>query len=185
MSPRRRSVLQTARQRTVLAVSMAACALALAAAPSLARAQDDDGDDDDGPSAPIVVEINGPCTLTIGGRETACRGVAYMAFPSNHRIDFTAITDTAGWAFSGEDDENEDGAYALELDSILNPQAGRLDADGECRMRMADDRRTVQSLECRATTDEGELTLKASGVIAVNDEDDDDGDGPDDGPGAG
>jgi hypothetical protein len=181
MSARRNSAFQG----RFLTASVAACALALALGPAAARAQDED-DDDDGPAAPIVVQINGPCALTVDGRDTPCRGVAYMAFPSNHRIDFTAITETAGWAFSGEDDENEGGRYALEIDSILNPDAARLDADGECRMQLADDRRTVQSLDCRAMTDQGELTLKASGVIAVDDPDaGDDGDGPDDAPDAG
>lgn len=174
MSPRPHSALQS--------VALAACALALILSPSLALAQDDD--DDDGPAQPIVVEINGPCALTVEGRDTPCRGVAYMAFPANHRIDFTAITETAGWAFSGEDDHNQGGRYALQLDSILNPAAGRLGAEGQCSMQLADDHRSVQSLDCRAKTDEGELTLKASGVIAIDnpdDDGDDDDDGPDDG----
>jgi hypothetical protein len=150
----------------------AAPALALVLAVVLlgpaARAQDDD---DDGPrAAPVVVTIQGPCALTVNGRSVPCRGVAYMVFPSTHRIDFTAITQTAGWAFSGEDDDNEEGQYALDVDSVLGPSAQRIDADGECDMEVADDRRTVRSLECRASTDDGELTLTASGVIAVDDD---------------
>ena len=143
-----------------------ACALALAliVAASAALAQDDD----DGPAQPpIVVNIVGPCALTVGGQTVPCRGVAYMAFPSNHRINFTAITETAGWAFSGEEDDNEDGDYALAVDSVLGPSAGRVEADGECDMQMAEDRRTVTSLECRADTDDGELTLRASGTVAA------------------
>src|SRR6202012_490325 len=108
-------------------VLLTACVLALALGCGAgARAQDDDDDGDDASAAPIVVDIDGPCTLTVGGREISCRGVAYMVFPSNHRIDFTAITDTAGWAFSGEDDENQNGVYALDLDSVLNPGTSRL-----------------------------------------------------------
>ena len=137
-------------------------ALAFAASATLAQ------DDDDGPAQPpIVVNIVGPCVLTVGGQTVPCRGVAYMAFPSNHRINFTAITETAGWAFSGEEDDNEDGDYALAVDSVLGPSAGRVEADGECDMQMAEDRRTVTSLECRADTDEGELTLRASGTVAA------------------
>jgi hypothetical protein len=147
---------------------LSACvlALALAFAASAVLAQDDE--DDDGPALPpIVVNIVGPCVLTVGDRTIPCRGVAYMAFPSNHRINFTAITDTAGWAFSGEEDDNEDGDYALAVDSVLGPTAGRVEADGACDMQMADDRRTVTSLECRAETDQGDLTLRASGTVVA------------------
>jgi hypothetical protein len=144
-----------------------AVALALLLACPAARAQDDD---DDGPAGPpVVVTIQGPCALTVNGRNVPCRGVAYMVFPSTHRIDFTAITETAGWAFSGEDDDNEDGRYALDVDSVLGPSAQRIDAEGECDMEVAEDRRTVESLECRASTDDGEMTLTASGAIAVDD----------------
>jgi hypothetical protein len=158
-----------------------ALAMALACAPG-ARAQDEDDDDggDDGAVAAIVVDINGPCTLTVKGENIPCRGVAYMAFPSNHRIDFTAITQTTGWAFSGDDDQSVGHSYALPLDSVLDPASGRLDADGRCEMEMAKDRRTVMSLDCRAFTKDGEITLSASGVISVEASDDDD-DGPDDG----
>jgi hypothetical protein len=104
-----------------------------------------------------------------------------MVFPSNHRIDFTAITETAGWAFSGEDDNSRGGRYILALDSVLNPASGRFDADGRCEMQVADDRRTVTSLNCRAAVDGGDYTLRASGTIAVEDTGDDEGDGPDDG----
>ncbi|HEY4031479.1 MAG TPA: hypothetical protein VGM25_14115 [Caulobacteraceae bacterium] len=161
-------------------VLLTACAVALALAFGHgARAQDDDGDDDE-TAAPVVVDINGPCMLTVKGQATPCRGVAYMVFPSNHRIDFTAITETAGWAFSGEDDENQDGRYALELDSVLNPgSGGRAEAQGRCEMQVAEDRRTVKSLDCRAMTEDGEMRLEASGTIAVEDEDDD-SDGPSD-----
>jgi hypothetical protein len=104
-----------------------------------------------------------------------------MVFPSNHRIDFTAITETAGWAFSGEDDNHRGGRYILALDSVLNPASGgRFDADGRCEMQVADDRRTVTSLNCRAAVDGSDFTLKASGAITVEDAGDDEGDGPDD-----
>lgn len=152
-------------------------ALALAFGASAVHAQDDD-DDDDGPaSPPIVVNINGPCALMVDGRDVPCRAVAYMAFPSNHRIDFAAITDNAGFAFSGEDDQNEGGRYGLDVDSVVVPSAGRLDAEGQCDMTLADDKRTVKSLSCRATTDQGVMTLRASGVISAGDSDDDDDDG--------
>ncbi len=141
-------------------LALAACVLALAFGP--ARAQDDDDGDDDA-AAPVVIDIDGPCVLTIKGQAVPCRGVAYMVFPSNHRIDFTAITDTAGWAFSGDDDNDRDGRYALTLDSVLNPNSGRLEAQGRCQMQVAEDRRSVTSLECRASTEDGEVTLKASG----------------------
>jgi len=145
-----------------------ALAAALALGASAALAQDDDSDD--GPAVPpIVVSIQGSCTLTVAGQDVPCRGVAYMVFPSNGRIDFTAITETAGWSFSGEQDDNEDGQYALEIDSILGPSAGRVDAEGECDMVVAGDRRTVQSLECRAQTEDGDLVLKASGAISTDD----------------
>jgi hypothetical protein len=163
---------------------LAACVLALSVAFAAgARAQDDDdGDDggDDGP-APLVVDINGPCVLTLKGQSIPCKGVAYMVFPANHRIDFTAITDMDGWAFSGDHDNDRDGRYALALDSVLDPGSERLDANGRCEMRVAEDRRSVTSLECRASTQDGEVTLKASGTIEVEDpEDDDEDDGPDD-----
>jgi hypothetical protein len=164
------------------ALRLAACALALSLMFAAGvRAQDDDDDDgDDGP-APLVIDINGPCTLTVKGQVIPCKGVAYMVFPSNHRIDFTAITDEDGWAFSGDDDSNRDGRYALALDSVLDPGSERLDAAGGCEMRVADDRRSVMSLECHASTKAGELTLKASGTIEVEDPgDDDEDDGPDD-----
>jgi hypothetical protein len=161
---------------------LAACVLALSLAFSVgARAQDDDDNEDgDDAPAPLVVDINGPCVLTVKGQTIPCRGVAYMVFPSSHRIDFTAITDTDGWAFSGDDDNNRGGRYALALDSVLDPGDDRLDADGRCEMRLADDRRSVVSLECRASTEDGEVTLKASGTIAIEDPGDDDDDGPDD-----
>jgi hypothetical protein len=165
------------RQTVVLAV----CALSLVFGHG-ARAQDDDDDGDDSSAAPVVVDINGPCTLTVKDQAMTCRGVAYMVFPSNHRIDFTAITETAGWAFSGEDDENKGGRYALDLDSVLSPASGRLEAQGRCEMQMAEDRRTVKSLSCRAATRDGEMKLEASGIIAPGD---DGGDGSDDGPGDG
>jgi hypothetical protein len=161
---------------------LAVCVLAFALVFSAgARAQDDDDDDGDDGGTPIVVDITGPCVLTVKGETIPCRGVAYMVFPSNHRIDFTAITDTDGWAFSGDDDSNRGDLYALALDSVLDPGSERLDADGRCEMHMAADHRSVMSLECRASTGDGEVTLKASGTIAVEDPgDDDEDDGPDD-----
>ena len=171
---------QTARPPLHATLRLAACVLVFALAFSAgARAQDDDDDDggDDG-AAPIVVDINGPCVLTVKGEAIPCRGVAYMAFPSNHRIDFAAITDSAGVAFSGEDDANQDGRYSLDVDSVVAAAAGRIDADGACEMTLDDDKRTVTSLSCRASTDQGVMTLRASGVIAIDDnDDDDDGDG--------
>ena len=166
--------------RRVLGVAACVLALSLAFAAGV-RAQDDDDDDgDDDAAAPLVVDINGPCTLTVKGETIPCRGVAYMVFPSNHRIDFTAITETDGWAFSGDADDNRDGRYALALDSVLSPGSERVDANGRCEMRVADDRRSVTSLECRANTEDGEVVLKASGTIAVEDPGDDEDDGPDD-----
>ena len=160
---------------------LAACVLALSLAFAAgARAQDDDDDDGGDEAAPLVVDIDGPCLLTIKGQAVPCRGVAYMVFPSSHRIDFTAITDTAGWAFSGEDDQNRSGRYALDLDSVLNLGSGRLAADGRCEMQVGEDRRTVKSLDCRAGAGGGEFTLRASGTITLEDAGNDDGDGPDD-----
>lgn len=162
------------------AFGLAICVLALSLAFAAGAHGQDDDDDDGDDAAPVVVDINGPCVLTVKGQTVPCRGVAYMVFPSNHRIDFTAITETAGWAFSGEEDDNRDGRYALTLDSVLNPGSSRMDADGRCEMRVSDDRRTVMSLDCRASAEDGELSLKASGAIAVEDTGDDDDDGPDD-----
>jgi hypothetical protein len=160
---------------------LAACVLALSFAVAAgARAQDDDDDGDDD-AAPLVIDIEGPCLLTIKGQSIPCLGVAYMVFPSSHRIDFTAITDTAGWAFSGEDDENRGGRYALDLDSVLNLGSGRVAADGRCEMQVGEDRRTVRSLDCRAGAGDGEFTLKASGTITLEDAGNDDDGGPDDG----
>jgi len=177
---------QTVRPLFHAPLGLAACVLALSLAFAAgARAQDDDDGDGDEDAAPVVVDINGPCVLTIKGENIPCRGVAYMVFPSNHRIDFTAITETAGWAFSGENDDNRGGRYALNLDSVLNPADGRFDAEGRCEMQVAEDRRSVMSLECRASSRDGEFTLKASGTIAVEDTGDDEDDGPDDGGGDG
>lgn len=148
-----------------------AAILALTFAALGARAQDED----DGPvAAPLIVTINGPCVFSIGGRKAACQGVAYMLFPSNHRIDFAAITGNEGWAFSGETDDNQAGQYALSLDSVVGPSSVRTEAEGECDMEVGEDRRTVNSLQCRASTDAGEFVLTASGVIAVGGDDDDD-----------
>ena len=156
-------------------VLLAACILALAFGP--APAQDDEGEDsDEATAAPIVVAIDGTCRLTVKGQDVACSGVAYMVFPGNHRIDFTAITETAGWAFSGEEDANQDGRYTLELDSVLNPSSSRLEAEGRCEMQVSEDRRTVTSLQCRASTEDGEFTLQASGMISAEDEDEDEDD---------
>ncbi len=159
-------------------VLLAACILAFAFGP--ARAQDDDDDGDDAGAAPVVVNIDGPCRLTAEGRPVPCQGVTYMVFPSNHRIDFTAITETAGWAFSGEEDQNEDGRYTLELDSVLNADSDRLEAQGRCEMQVSEDRRTVTSLDCQAVTEDGAFTLQASGTISVEDGDSDEPDEGDD-----
>lgn len=158
----------------VCAVACAAVLLAGFAAGG-AQAQDDG----DGADAPVVVKIDGPCLLSMNGRTETCGGVAYMAFSANHRIDFTAITNAAGWAFSGRQDGNDGGRYVLGLDSVLSPSAGRVQAHGECSMQVDDDGATVRSLECRAVTGAGELMLKASGTIAPDDQDDDADDGDD------
>jgi hypothetical protein len=106
-----------------------------------------------------------------------------MAVPATHRIDFTVIGAGVTWAFSGEQDDNDKGQYSLTVDSIVSPESGRMDADGECDMDVADDGRTVRSIACQAKTAGGTLTLKASGVIASSsggddgDDDDDGGDG--------
>ena len=160
-------------------VCVVAASFIVALAGGAAQAQDDDAS----AAPPIVVNIVGPCMLLIDDQPQACRGVAYMAFPSNHRIDFTAITEAAGWAFSGEEDQNDQDGYALALDSVLTPSAGRIDADGECDMTVAGDGRTVTALRCEATTDDGDLVLQASGAISVDDQDDDDDDGPEVGRG--
>jgi hypothetical protein len=163
-------------------IRLAACVLALSLAFAAgARAQDDDEDDGDDAAAPFVVDIEGPCVLTVDGQSVPCQGVAYMVFPSNHRIDFAAITETAGWAFSGEDDNNQNGRYALKLDSVLDPSAGRQNAAGRCEMQLAADHRTVTSLTCLASTEDGDFTLRASGTIEVEQTGNDEDDGPDDG----
>jgi hypothetical protein len=165
---------QSARRPHMAVAGLLALALAFGAA--AVHAQDDD-DDDDGPaSPPIVINIDGPCALMVDGHDVPCHAVAYMAFPSNHRIDFAAITDNAGFAFSGEDDENQDGRYRLEVDSVVAPAADRLDAEGECEMILAEDKLSVKSLSCRATTEQGVMTLRASGAISAADSDDDDDD---------
>lgn len=155
-----------------------ACAaiISLALAASAAHAQGDD-EDDDGSAAPLVVSINGPCALSVAGRNLACSGVAYMLFPSNHRIDFAAITGDSGWAFSGEEDDNDEGDYALTVDSMVGPSGARIEADGACEMQVGEDRRSVESLECRASTGSGDFVLTASGVVGAGDEDEDDGGG--------
>jgi hypothetical protein len=155
---------------------LVACAalLTLAFAASGARAQDDDEDDGGPASPPIVVTISGPCAMSVGGRNLACSGVAYMVFPSNHRIDFAAITGQTGWSFSGEDDDDDDGDYALTVDSIVGPSGARIEADGACEMMVGEDRQSVESLECRASTDAGDFVLTASGVIADDEADDGD-----------
>jgi hypothetical protein len=149
-----------------LSAGAVALVLALAGVPASAQQQD-----------AIVVNIAGPCQLVLGGRSMGCVGVAYMAFAGTHRIDFTAVTSQSSWAFSGEEDANDDGRYSLTVDSVLSPQAGRVEADGECTMDLAEDRRTVRGLECQAMTPAGPLTLKASGrVVSAAGGDDDDGD---------
>ena len=153
----------------VATLALAACA-ALAPAPGRAQTQ----------TPPVVVNIDGPCALAFNGQAAACAGVAYMAFPDTQRIDFTAITAQQGWAFSGEEDANEGGRYSLTLDSVVSPQAGRLQAQGECDMDIAADGRTVHSIECQARTSAGLMLLKASGVArtGADDDEDDDDDGP-------
>jgi hypothetical protein len=154
----------------------AALTLALAAftvAPARAQTQ------------PIVINIEGPCAMALDGRAAECAGVAYMVFPENHRIDFTAITGQAGLAFSGEEDSNENGHYTLKLDSVVSARAGRLEAQGECVMDLEEDGVTVRAIECRAQTSAGVMQLKASGVARSGDggDDDDDDDGPESGQG--
>jgi hypothetical protein len=106
-----------------------------------------------------------------------------MAFPDNHRIDFTAIAGQAGLAFSGEEDSNKDGHYTLTLDSVVSPRIGRLKAEGQCDMELEDDGVTVRAIACRAQTSAGVMQLKASGVARSGDGDDDDDDGPETGQG--
>jgi hypothetical protein len=104
-----------------------------------------------------------------------------MAFPTSHRINFTVITEQAGWTFSGAQDANDGGRYALALDSVVTPQAGLSSAQGECVMAVADDGVTVSSIQCLARTRAGVMMLKASGVAQVgadDDDGDDDGDDP-------
>jgi hypothetical protein len=130
---------------------------------------------------PVVIMIQGPCVLATNGHPMDCAGVSYMAFPTTHRIAFTAITDKAGWTFSGDQDHNDDGRYTLAVDSVLSPQAGAMQAQGVCAMVVAEDRRDVPSLECQARTPAGVMMMKASGrvVTGEGDNDDDDDDGPD------
>jgi len=158
--------------------SAGAAALALAAfasAPVWAQGQ----------TQPIVINIEGPCAMALNGRAAECAGVAYMAFPDNHRIDFTAITGQAGLAFSGEEDSNQDGHYTLTVDSVVSPQVGRLQAQGQCAMDIEEDGVTVRGIECRAQTSVGVMQLKASGVASSGDgDDDDDDDGPESGQGS-
>jgi hypothetical protein len=156
--------------------SAGALALALAAfasAPAWAQSQTQ--------TPPIVINIEGPCAMALDGRAADCAGVAYMVFPANHRVDFTAITDQAGLAFSGEEDSNQGGRYTLTLDSVVSPRAGRLQAEGRCVMDLEEDGVTVRAIECRAQTSAGVMQLKASGVARSgdgSDDDDDDDDGP-------
>jgi hypothetical protein len=171
MSPR-----QTARRPKARDLAACAAGIALALMAPAAHAQDDD-EDDAGPAAPpLVVTINGPCSISVAGRSLACTGVAYMVFPSNHRIDFAAITGQSGWAFSGEEDDDDEGDYALTVDSIVGPSGARIEADGECDMQVGQDRRSVESLECNASTDAGDFVLKASGAIGGGEQDERDDD---------
>ena len=142
----------------------AAVLLALAARPAAAQPAD---------QQPIVVAIAGPCVLSLNGRSAPCSGVAYMAFPENHRINFTAAAGQAGWAFSGLSDERDEGRYTLTVDSVLGP-GGRMAAQGECDMEVDEDGRTVDSIDCQAATAGGALRLQASGDIVGGDEDEDD-----------
>jgi hypothetical protein len=129
---------------------------------------------------PVVIMIQGPCVVTANGHPMDCAGVSYMAFPTNHRIAFTAITDKAGWTFSGDQDHNDDGRYTLALDSVLSPQVGEMQAQGVCAMVVAEDRRDVPTIECKARTPAGVMIMKASGrVVTGADDDNDDDDGPD------
>jgi hypothetical protein len=91
-------------------------------------------DGEKGPSEPIVVNIEGPCVVALNSQPVQCSGVAYMAFPATGRVDFTAVTDQTGWAFSGDQDANDDGHYTLMLDSVVSPRAGRIQAEGQCEM---------------------------------------------------
>jgi len=150
----------------------ALAALAFAAA-SPARAQDQ--------AQPVVIMIQGPCILATNGRPLDCAGVAYMAFPATHRIVFTAVTDKAGWTFSGDEDRNNDGHYILAVDSVLSPAAGPMQARGLCAMVVAEDRLTVSSLECQARTPAGVMMMKASGKVVTRADDDDDDPDDDDG----
>ena len=136
-----------------------------ASAPSAARAQEDNTPRD----RPLVVQIAGPCVMGLDGHKAGCNGVAYMAFPSSGRIDFTVLRSGMSVAFSGETDENEDGSYTLTLDSVVSPQSGRMEAEGQCEMNVEKDGRTVRDIACEAETEAGTLTLEASGVMAAAD----------------
>lgn len=159
-----------------LIAAAAVLAFALGAVP--AHAQDDD--DDDGDDGPLVVQIQGPCALTIAGRPQTCQGLAYMVFPENQRKDFTVLTSDGGWAFSGQHDAKDSGRYSLMVDSVLRPGTDRMDADGLCTMTVAADGATVEALSCDANTRAGRMTLQASGQASADDQDDDDGDDDDD-----
>jgi len=148
-----------------------ALTVSLVAGASLpARAQDR--------SQPIVINIEGPCVVALNSQQVQCSGVAYMAFPATGRIDFTAVTDQTGWAFSGDQDANDDGHYTLMLDSVVSPRAGRIQAEGQCEMDIDGDGKTVTGIACQARTAAGVMLLKASGVADTGDDDDDD-DAPD------
>jgi hypothetical protein len=150
----------------------AAVALAFCTFGSNALGQDQDQD-------PVVIAIQGPCVLALNGEPVACGGLVYMAFPASHRINFTVITEQAGWTFSGLQDANDGGRYALALDSVVTPRAGLTEARGECVMAVADDGVTVSSIACVARTRAGVMMLKASGVAQVGTDDDDEDDGDD------
>jgi hypothetical protein len=147
----------------------AAAVLAFCVGSLPAHAQEDDDDDD--AAAPLVVQIQGPCALTIAGRPQTCQGLAYMVFPENQRKDFTVLTSDGGWAFSGQHDARTAGRYSLMVDSVLRPGTDRMDADGLCTMTVGGDGSTVEALSCDANTRAGRMTLQASGQASADDRD--------------
>jgi hypothetical protein len=168
--------------RRFAAVALGLGLLALPAA-GLAATQSVQRDDT---ANDVVVEIPGPCMVAVGSQSLQCAGVAYTASPDSGRVMFTAVGQQEDMSFSGDQDENEDGHYTLVLDSVLSRKTGLLQAKGECQMQMAQDGKTVSSIECVARTKAGSILLKAAGVAKTggdtssddqDDDDDDDGDG--------
>ena len=136
-------------------LSVAAVLAALVLNPGPARAQN------------IVVNVDGPCVMDVGGRNSRCAGTAYIAFPATQRVDFVAVTIAGDWIFSGhKDDAAEGGLYTLVVDALTGPRKARAAAEGMCSMDLADDKVTVRSIDCVAITEaDGPVQLRASGMV--------------------